>query len=385
MKNKLSHLAVNWIDGMKISRQHFDETQHHVEESILDSNALQLSDYQFGILPTTHSLDFKVFCNTQQQQVKIELQACNAVTPNGARIYLVPENKHDTQIDLKESLSSSGPQTELYIIVSVDPFKRTPVGEPRVNENPPRTPFTQPEILLNVVPSEQIQTDTLTNHLVIGIIDYSNGELTRRKEYLPPCTAVNSLPAMLEWYDKFQHYLENLEQNCYKIIQKVNMKSKQQNALALNVQKLSENMLTQLVTQKTYYRWIVVKSAPIHLCELLLRNIEYIYAILQCYAEKDKEELLNYFGEWINLPAGALEQQTIEAQQITYDHYNIERVFSDIDKIYIIYSQIFEKLAQLDFIGKRKGQGVFVMEEQVKENKPASGPDKKAGRWSPLD
>ena len=55
MKNKLSHLAVNWIDGMKISRQHFDETQHHLEESIQDSNALLLSNYQFGILPTNIS------------------------------------------------------------------------------------------------------------------------------------------------------------------------------------------------------------------------------------------------------------------------------------------------------------------------------------------
>lgn len=385
MKNKLSHLAVHWIDGMKISRQHFEETQQHIDESIQDGNALQLTDYAFGILPTPNSLDFKAFFDTQQKQVKIELHVCNAVAPNGSRVQVVPEDQLQAELDLNKMLSPSKETQLLYIIVSVDLYKRIAVGEPKANENPPRAPFTKPDIQISVVPSTQIQTSSLASQVIIGAIDYANGELARRKEFLPPCTSVNSLPAMLEKYHKFLGYLNALEQNCYKIIQKVNAKIKQQNALGLNLQKLSEKLLAQLVAQKTHYRWVIIKSAPIHLGELLLSNIELIYAILQCYPENDKEEILNYFGEWTNLPAGALEQQTVQAQQIIYDHYDLERVFSSIDNIYNAYVLVFEKLAQLDFIGKRKGQGVFVMEEKVEDNKPSPSPDQKAARWSPLD
>jgi hypothetical protein len=385
MKNKPSHLAVHWIDGMKISRQHFEETQNHLEESIQDGNALQLTDYQFGILPTANSLEYKAFFDTQQKQVKIDLHACNAITPNGTRVQVVPEDGLQAELDLGEMLSPPGETQQLFIFVNIDPFKRIAIGEPKTNENPPRSPFTKPDIQISVVPSTQIQTNSLSSQIIIGAIDYANGKLARRQQFLPPCTSVSSLPDMLEWYHKFQGYLNALEQNCYKIIQKVNAKAKQQNALGLNVQKLSERLLAQLVGQKTHFRWVSIKSAPIFLGELLLRNIELIYATLQCYTEKDKEELLNYFGEWTNLPAGALEQQTIQVQQINYDHYDVEGIFSSIDQIYTAYGQVFEKLAQLDFIGKRKGQGVFVMEEKVKENKPSPSPNKKAARWSPLD
>jgi len=58
---------------------------------------------------------------------------------------------------------------------------------------------------------------------------------------------------------------------------------------------------------------------------------------------------------------------------------------NEIYRSYQAYVQIFQKLAQLEFIGKKKGQGIFVIEQEVKENKTAPVPPTKPNsRWSPL-
>jgi hypothetical protein len=60
-------------------------------------------------------------------------------------------------------------------------------------------------------------------------------------------------------------------------------------------------------------------------------------------------------------------------------------MLNEIYKSYQAYIQIFQKLAQLEFIGKKKGQSVFVIEQEVKENKQATVPPAKPNsRWSPL-
>src|SRR5260370_17032677 len=80
-----TYLPVNWIDGMKISRKHFEQTGLYTEELARDLAALPLTDYNFGILPGNRSLDMAVFFDSGQR-IQIELKSCNAITPNGSRI-----------------------------------------------------------------------------------------------------------------------------------------------------------------------------------------------------------------------------------------------------------------------------------------------------------
>jgi sulfur relay (sulfurtransferase) DsrC/TusE family protein len=172
------------------------------------------------------------------------------------------------------------------------------------------------------------------------------------------------------------------------VVQKINSKTQTQqpNVMANNIQKISEKMLEQLVRQKTGYQWTLEKSAPIYLCISLLENIQYVHTVLQCYAEKDREEMLNYFAEWTDTQAGMLENQTLHCLQLSYNHYDISSGLNEIYRSYQTYLQIFQKLAQLEFIGKKKGQGIFVIEQEVRETKPVTQTptQKPNNRWSPL-
>jgi hypothetical protein len=386
MLSDLIYLPVNWIDGMKISRAHFQQTENYFTEQLRDGTAQQLTDYNFGILPAERSLDLAVFCDLNQQ-ISVELNSCKAITPNGSRIQVATQDAVKINASFKDIAGKYGLQTaqsqNLYIIITVNPFERISFGEPPANENPPRHPHTRPDQRLDLVPAEYINSIQLANSLVIGKITYQNGELLFDKEFIPSCTAVNSMPVLLDWYIKFRQLLETWEQYCIRIIQKINSKTQAQqpNALATNIQHLSEKILEQLVLQKLPFQWFIHKSAPIYMCALLLQNIQYVFTVLKCYAEKDREELLNYFTEWTEIQAGSFDNQTLRVLQIQYNHYDTGQTLSEIMGIYDFYIQLFQKLAQLEFIGKRKGQNIFVIEQQVPSPNSTEKPN---SRWSPL-
>jgi hypothetical protein len=391
MPGDKKHLPVNWIDGMKISRKHFEQTGLYTEELSRVVSALHLTDYNFGILPAERSLDMTVFCDSNQL-IHIELKSCNAITPNGSRIQIGSDDIHKLSVNYKEIATRYNLQLSqtqhLFILLSINPFERLPAGTPVMEENPPRHPYTKPEIKLDLLPGDQVNTAQLSGSLIIGRVTFQNGELQFSVDFIPPCSSMNSLPVLTDWYSKFRQALDSWEISCLKVVQKINSKtqSQQSNVLANNIQKISEKMLEQLVKQKIGYQWALVKSPPIYLCISLLENIQYIYTLLQCYPEKDREEMLNYFAEWTETPAGTLENQTLRVLQLNYNHYDTGSLLNEIYRSCTAYIQIFQKLAQLEFIGKKKGQGIFVIEQEVKETKTATQTpaQKPNSRWSPL-
>ena len=63
MQIDLTHFPVNWIDGMKVSRTTFMETDQFIHEQIQDARAVQITDFNYGILASEKSFDLTVFVN----------------------------------------------------------------------------------------------------------------------------------------------------------------------------------------------------------------------------------------------------------------------------------------------------------------------------------
>ena len=387
MQIDLTHLPVNWIDGMKISRKIFVETDSFIHEQVQDARALHLTDFNYGILPAEKSLDLSVFCDSLQL-ITVDLNSCKAVTPDGCRVD-ISGTKLSVKLNFRDIQARFGlrnvPVQQLVILLSVNLFKRVPSGQPLPDENPPRVPYTQPETVVDIVPVESLNQFMLGSSLIIGKIVYQNNDLTYQREFIPACTSVSSLPGLIDWHRKFRQLLESWEQSCIRIIQKVNQKSQQSNTLTISIQKITEKILEKLVLQKVNYQWIIQKSPPVYLCSLLLENLQFLYTVIICLTEKDREELIGYFAEWADVPMGSIENITTKAMQVQYNHNDVGLVLQDIQQAYQLYVQLFQKLAMLDFIGKRKGQNIFVIEQEIKEVKPPPPPpQEKPGRWSPL-
>ena len=388
MPVEMNYLPVNWIDGMKISRKHFEETGWYTEALAKDISTLNLTDFNFGIQPSDNPLDLLISCDFSHQ-ISIELKACKAITPDGSRIRIRAAESLSLRTNFKDvavryNLRSDQPQ-QLLVLLSINPFQRLPTGEPLLNENPPRHPYTSPAYSLDLLPAEVLNPSQLSASIVIGKIIWQNGELQVPPDYIPACTSMKSLPRLTDWFDRFREALENWEQYCIKIIQKINAKAQAQpsNALANNILKISEKMFEQLVKQKIHFQWIESKSPPAACCLSLLENLQYVHALQQCYPEKDREEMINYFAEWTDTAPGALEKQTLKVLQLTYQHADAGAALNEIYLSYQSYLRIFLKLSQLDFIGKKKGQHIFVIEQEVKPVNSQPAP-KTNNRWSPL-
>ena len=396
MLSDLTHLPVNWIDGMKIARRHFEETGQYIAEQVRDVTARNLSDLNFGILPADRSLDVRITTDLNQQ-INVEVLSCKGITPNGTRLEVPPglrltHKGNFTELAARYGLQTNQPQ-QLFVVLQADPFNRVPEGDVSVQETPPRHPYSRETLSLDLVPAELLVPAQLVSGLVIGKVGFANGELSVQKDFVPCCTAMTSTAQTREWYERFRQSSEAWEQNCIRIIQKVNSRAQPQNSLTASITRLSERLLEHFAQGRLAYRWILPSQPPVYTCEWLMGQVYYLFSLLQCYSEKDREEMLAYFAEWGELQGGTIENQTLRALQVSYNHFDLQTVFLEINQVYQLYGGIFQKLSQLEFIGKRKGQSVFVIEQPATQQAAAPPPPppppppqekQPPKRWSPL-
>ena len=380
---ELTYLPVNWIDGMKIVRRHFTEWENFMHDQLRDSHALGLSRFRYGILPADGALDLQIQCDFNQQ-IQVQLRSCRAITPHGGRIdYANPMDALTCTTSIaalseRYSLQTGKPQT-FDVLLTVDPFTRVPTGEPILTETPPRHPHTRPTYQLNVVPSSQVRPAELSYQLIVGRVRYGNGEAQPDTEYLPACTSVYSLPRLRQWYQQFGKHLESLETNVYKILQKSKERDPK-NGLQNSTLLMAERLAFTLGDLSTRFSWIIPYEPPIQMAELLTRPIQAIRVVMTMLSGREREEFVGYISEWADLAPGALEAQLNTTLQLPYEHTELAQLLTGIDTFYQTLTNVFYKLAQLDFIGKRKGQNVFIIEHEVKETTP----EKPRSRWSPL-
>jgi hypothetical protein len=93
MLPEITYYPVNWVDGMKVSRRHFTETDQFTTDHLRDATALHLRPDLYGLLPATNELGsptaFELLLSVDaQQEVQARLSQCRAVTAGGVRIEL---------------------------------------------------------------------------------------------------------------------------------------------------------------------------------------------------------------------------------------------------------------------------------------------------------
>ncbi|GLU56978.1 hypothetical protein [Dyadobacter frigoris] len=385
---KFQHLAVNWVDGMKISRQHFVETDHYHTEQVRQMQAAMLTPHNYGLLVEkdgSESLQIQILGDASQQ-IRIKVSNCFAITPDGSLIGINQRNElvFDTslgQIFVKYHLQPNQNQI-FYIIIIVNLFERALFGSPLENEIPMRHPYTLPAYSIDVVPAETINSQQWSGGgLIVGKIEYINTELKVTGEYIPASRTIKSHKELKDWYNRFGTYLNDIETYAFRIVQKIKTKS-QKSALSDSIQILVERLINVIVSNNAIFQRLVPYQSPLEMIVLMIQSIQSIRASLECLTDREKEEVLGYLGEWAEESPGGLEKQILNVIQVPYDHNEIVSSLKVIDSFYNMWTALFLKLSQLEFIGKRKGQQVFIIESPVHET-PVQV-EKQKSRWSPL-
>jgi hypothetical protein len=385
MPSEIKHFPINWVDGMKISKSHLLSFQHSIDDQIRDSISTSHTSLNFGLLPHgKNSNDLQVNVD-QAGNIHITLKTCIGISQNGSRIQILEDMPLSMHIPSNELLSgnniSFSDEALFYIAVTVNPFKRVPFGNPLENELPPRNPYTNPEYSLDLLLSTQVNLNQIdASSLIVGKLSYKKGEFKHHQEFIPACTTLLCHPNFIEFYNAAGDALLQIERSCFLILQKIRLKD-QKTPLSTSIYMLSERLGFDISAELLQFKAIIPNQAPVYLFVLLLRIPNIISTILTLLTPKEREELLTYLGEWTNLSAGNLETRTNDFLiNYAYNHNDPLLALSPIYEYLKMISELFSILSQLEFIGKRKGQSVFIVEHDVaKENT-----EKTKSRWSPL-
>ncbi|MDJ0364697.1 hypothetical protein QMK33_05990 [Hymenobacter sp. H14-R3] len=381
---EIKYYPVNWVDGMKISRLQFAETERFTTDHLRDAIALHLRPDYYGLLPATNELgspaSFELLLSVDAQSgVQARLTQCRAITAGGARIEITPSAQPLTAASsLPQLLAAFGlTATEglrFSVVLTVNPFERVPTGAPAPEEMPPRHPYSRPAYELSFVPTQQLSgTASAAFTLVVGELLYTEGELRPVAQFIPPSTALASHPALLQALHQLDFQLTELETDAFKIIHKVKLRTDKRGPLADLVRELAERTVFALAQQLTTLRLLAAAQPPSYLLDALLRVAKQIKTSLDSLTEAEREELLKYFEQWSETPPAALLGALQAAVTLTYSHQLVHEHLRQQQQLWQLLGLVFRQLSQLEYIGKnREGWQPFIIENPVARS-PAVG------------
>ncbi|MFY0254483.1 hypothetical protein ACDQ55_11065 [Chitinophaga sp. 30R24] len=387
MAEPLKHFPVNWVDGMKIKRQHFIDTENAWQDQIRDTLACSIHGLNYGLLTPKNDNKESLRCwfmSDNQQQWWVKLTECRAVTPGGARIEVPEHTVHalkyaSTFPEAVFNLNPDHAENIYYVMVQVNPFNRQPSGEPLLEEDPPRLPYATPEYQLYILPASQLPSGQPGSYqMVLGRIVVTNGVPALDDNYIPPCSTVSAHPALINLFYELDQFLGQLELYGVHIVQKIYGRN-QHNDLALVILYITERIVQFLGAAITQLRWLALQQPPIAMLEVIAGLARTMKNAIDQRAGAGREELLNYLSEWCEIRQGELEMLITNCANVKYKHLDVRECVQPMLLFVCAVSKLFESLSGLDYIGKRQDGNIFVKEES--QENTAYLRKHKAKRW----
>jgi len=362
---------VNWIDGMKINKNHFIDMEDSVIYALKNAEQKQITPINYGLLPdysAKGSAIDAVISIDGQSTIVVILNHCKAITLGGFQIDISEKTKpllEQTGFILKQQYEITSDEDEFYIVLTVKPFERIPVGIADPDEEPPRHPYVLPEYKLSVLTKSQIGNQELgLHHLTLGKVVVKDGKPQIVEDFIPPCKSIQSHADLKFTFSEIVTFLNHMESYTMHIIQKIHQKN-QTNDLAHMVLHISQRMLEYLNHSIPEFRLKGKYEPPIVMINTLASLARVIKSGLDVYTGTGKEELLNYLTDWCDLNQGAFENVLIDMIEIKYEHTDINAALYRISDFTKLMLSLFKKLNELDFIGKKQDSNIFVKEEVV--------------------
>ncbi|RYZ22349.1 MAG: hypothetical protein EOO16_09465 [Chitinophagaceae bacterium] len=371
----IKYHITNWVDGMKLHRQHFVDSENALLDAVRDANSLARTPFSFGLLPPgpgdKRALEVKVL-RAQSSDFKISVSLCRAVTAGGVRIEILPQ--HNLEVHCEDRIDSvvlstgSGRPEVFMAVLTANPFNRQPAGDPDPSELPPRNPFARPQYSLHLIAEEDIAVqDFGAYHIPVARFERRGEEVVLDNHYIPPCASIKAHPGMVQHYNSLGALFSSIQEFSTSIVQKIVAKT-QNTPLAQNVRKLCQASTFFIGSVFFAYRNIWPHQSPVYIAEGAAQLANWLKAELDFMPEKEKEEMLQYFKEWNEITPSAFEVMLANAMELQYDHFNIQSSFEPVLLFLGRWKELLEKLNELELIGRRKEKD-FILREQAQQKK----------------
>jgi hypothetical protein len=377
--------AVNWTDGVKITQDHFLESYYNAIHTIQDSAATSMNSYNYGVIGTSRgnlkSLEIETYIHTNERLV-LRLQACNAVTANGARVVFLPDMYGG---ELPTATVDSGnidaaSTVDFVVVITINPFDLIPVGEPDPEVIPLHHPYALPKISLSIVPKDQLNDNFLNTYfLVVGHVQWKNGVFHLDEKFIPPVTKIMYNDDLTTFYNRICQVMMELKANSLLINDK-NRTKYGNNKLARNTFALCAKVLDFIGQNQFEFNEIGLEQSPLFMASKISTLANYLSNELALMEKAEKEEVLQYYYEWIDIKPSIFEATIGEVMQFKYNHQDIASMISKVDYFIAIMSQLWKKLGQLEYVGQRK-ENIVISEDRQE----TSSVTQRKRSWSIID
>lgn len=372
MDNKRKYHPVNWIDGMKVNKDHFISTDNHLAAQGRNSRSTFLDPFNYGLLLQTEENSNPVNIQMDidnQGFVHVKVVNCRAITRGGSVIDISDEYYSGSGLsaampELQVHRTSSSAR-ELFLCLTVHVFERVPFGIPNPDELPPRLPFVMPGYHLSVHPPEEKESIAGPDSLIIGRILFTGDKPEIDDNYIPACHAIYSHPKLAEYHTQILRILGQVEIDVVDILRSIKTK-KQVTTIAETVTDLSDAVLYFIGAHMAEFRKIAMNFPPVYVFEQMAALARTINNAINKQPAAEREELYNYIQDWSSLKQGEFEKLLSNAIEFSYDHDDINSSIQKLAPFINNMSQIFHTLSNLDFIGKKKDRQIFVKEQKEK-------------------
>ncbi len=372
MGNQEKNLPVNWIDGMKVNKNHFISTDHAVAGKLQAVNASFITPFNYGLLSRKWGGEapVKIISDIDGQgYIHVKVMNCSAITRDGSGIEI------EEAAFLDEELSAAMPQIrmaqeavsekEYLVCLTVNLFERVPYGKPDPEETPPRLPFVLPGYHLSLHRPEEKNSILTGNSFIIGRLVFIDGKPELDDNYIPACRALDSHPKLVDYHAQLLKVLGQMEIDVVNILQGIKNK-KQGTPIAGTVAEVSNAVLQFLGVHLVEFRKIARYQPPVYIFEQMAALARIIHNTINTQSAADREELFNYIQDWSGLKQGEFEALLLNAVEYAYDHDDINHSIEELAPFVNVISKLFNTLSNLDFIGKRKDRQIFVKEQKQK-------------------
>lgn len=388
MLKLIKHYPVNWVDGMKLNRDHLIKSEQAFLDAVRDATNVWVNTNNFGLLPSlpglSRSLDYTIDID-RTGLLRVKLKTCRAVTLSGARIEIVNIDGQKLHASIGELTTEFNFQNHnaklLYVVVSVNPFERAAFGEPDSSEQPPRYPFTIPQYSLDVIPQDQF-AEVGPFHVPIATLQVQAGVANVVEGYIPPVNRVSSHTELMRLYEEMDVFYSSMETHVGNIINKIYAK-KQTNSLAKTAEYICERMIAYLGQYIVTFRWTESDLPPVHMFSGIASFARIIKNALEVLSSAGREEFLNYLTDWdeFNLQQGEIEAILNDMVLMQYNHLDIAASVAKTRKLTSTLLQLFFKLSKLDYIGKKEDPGIIVAQRSAKDVEKKSGGSRGGSIW----
>ena len=373
MIEDIKHFKINWIDGMKIAKEHFQHLQNYTESRVKDSISAQMSHNGYGLLASHLSENSEYAVNIDaHKSLKISIKKLRAITPGGDRVEITQQTPAVKEEVIVEEFADKKFE-EGYVLLNVDNENAVAFGEQDPKEIPPRHPFETANYFFTFANTKDLEKSGLGMHqLPIARILKDGATISTAADYIPPATSLGAHERLIDFYNETESFLKLVERNSILITQKI-MTKQSDNPIADAMHIAVDKIYPYLAQQITYVKWEEYHIQPKKLLEIVVSMARTFKGAVDVSSPENKEQLFNYFGEWTDLKGGDYEKLFTDIINMQYHHLNINENIALVTNFMTTIEKLFTILTQVDYIGKRRDMGIFVNENVVKDKPKKSG------------